>query len=59
MEAALAQTVRSRVEPASTRRVRCLSRSTRSLTTVSSPLPGLRTATRRPSAAGSSRSAQT
>ena len=59
MEAALAQTIRSKVEAAYARRIRRPSRSTRSLTTVSPPRPGLRTATRRPSAAGSSGSAQT
>ena len=59
MEAALAQTIRSKVEAAYARRIRRLSRSTRSLTTVSPPRPGLRTATRRTSAAGSSGSAQT
>ena len=59
MEAALAQTIRSKVEAAYARRIRSLSRSMRSLTTVSPPRPGLRTATKRPSAAGSSGSAQT
>ena len=59
MEAALAQTIRSKVEAAYARRIRRPSRSTRSLTTVAPPRPGLRTATRRPSAAGSSGSAQT
>ena len=59
MEAALAQTIRSKFEAAYARRTRRPSRSTRSLTTVSLPRPGLRTATRRPSAAGSSGSAQT
>ena len=59
MEAALVQTIRSKVEAAYARSIRCPSRLTRSLTTVSPPRPGLRTATRRPSAAGSSGSAQT
>ena len=59
MEAALAQTIRSKVEAAYARRIRRPSRSTRSLTTVSPPRPGLRTETRRPSAAGSSGPAQT
>ena len=59
MEAALAQTIRSKVEAAYARRIRRHSRSTRSLTTVSPPRPGLHTATRRPSAAGSPGSAQT
>ena len=59
MEAALAQTIRSKVEAGYVRRIRRPSRSTRSLTTVSPPRPGLRTATRWPSAAGSSGPAQT
>ena len=45
MEAALAQTIRSKVEAAYARRIRRPSRSTRSLTTVSPPRPRLRTAT--------------
>jgi len=50
MEAALAQTIRSKVEAAHARRIRRPSRSTRSLTTVSPPRSGLRTTTSRPRA---------